>query len=321
MRMRLHVLVAVVLALHALVGCAAPAPVYPASTEALERLVPAGVETLVVLELATMRASPALAGTIDALLGEDDRRILEGWLGTPLDRLDRAIVALFPRGFVVLIEGRALDAPRLVRDAGVRMGQIEVRDEQPFPRRIGRLGVERRELVALSTTRLAIGGEDGAAMLALLACARGEAEPVLGGTDARALRERLGDPALWIASLTPLTLPWETDVAVLLARHRVLGAGVVPLPDPARLALRVGIVGELPPGAEGNLRILAESFASSQMGALLGMREGDEALRVRVSDDGATIAHEIASAHLVSALRDVFRAEIAAFAPQRGAAP
>ena len=297
-------------ALVAVCACARPTPEFPASTAPLEALVPEGAQTLVFVDLAAVRASVSFTRSLDAVLAPLDRGIFETWLRVPLDQVDRVVLAVFPRGYVVLVEGASIDARRVVRDAGVQMGQIEVADTQPFLRRAGRLGVERREFVAIAQHRFVIGGEDGAAMIALLEAARGVSPSALDTPRGRALRQRLGDATISVAALEPLVLPAESDVAVLLARHEALGVALVPSTEPQWLTIRVGIVGTLPPGADHNLRLLAETVASSSLGGLFGMREGDEALVVSASDDGATIVHRIASASLANGLWEVFRAEI-----------
>lgn len=298
-----------------LAGCAHAAPAFPAVTLPLTSLVPEGVRTVVTIDLAELRRSPTIAGSLDAALSEEDRDILEAWLRIPLARVDRAVLAFFEEGYVVLVEGASIDAPRLVRDAGVRMGRVEISDDAPFLRRAGRLGVERRELVALAPTRVAIGGENGAAMIALLEVARGQAHSPLDAPDGAALLGRIGPATLMLASLSPLTLPSESEVAVLLARNRMLGVGVGHETvgenvNPGRVRVRVGIVGELPPGADQNLRMLAESVVSSPLGGLFGMREGDEALVVSASAEGATLEHQIEAARLVTGLRELFHAEV-----------
>lgn len=306
--------------LAAAVACGAapePGPAGPPARPALGPLgllVPAGAELIVTARPGELMAAEASLRVIDAVFGADQRDAFARRTGVEPHELEEVVVAEYTEGFVILARG-PWSAEELVVATGTRMNSVEVSAAEPFVRRSGFLGSERRDISAIDerTVLFTAGVPDLTAQI-LAAVRRGRPSegtvPALAAPDLRELYARHEAAALAVYAPEPLVLPPGFGTSLLLARQRALVAVVAPVAGDG-LAFGVQLVGEFPPGAAGNFENLVRSMASTDLGAALGMRDGLETLRIAVADDGAVMGLEVPAEVLAMGLRLLFGGEIA----------
>jgi hypothetical protein len=206
---------------------------------------------------------------------------------------------------------RTANAPQVVRAAEPRMTPVEVSTEEPFVRRLGYLGDERFELVALAPDVLLVArGRPGSVihLLQALSEARGpqwqNADFVVDS-----------DVPAHLVLPRPLELPLETPVGLLLARQRSLDLRATPR-GTGDIRVELRIHGELPDGAEQNFRTLIESLVATDLGRALGLPHAAQTLQVARTRAGIELSADFASADLAQGVRLLFRAEIAEIVDQ-----
>jgi hypothetical protein len=165
------------------------------------------------------------------------------------------------------------------------------------------------ELDVLDPHTLLVGRDAGPAVSRLLERARGEADgapPVL---------ERLpgftSNAATSAEVLIPhaLDLPPDVGLGVLLARNVGLFARLGPTVEDL-LPVELTLLGELPPGAEANLRAWIDSIGATDLGSLIGMNFAARTLSVAIQENAATITARFPLGTLHRALRVLFLAEM-----------
>lgn len=194
------------------------------------------------------------------------------------------------------------------------MSSVEASQNDPFVRRLGYLGTDLREVVALDEHVVMVAGGAPDVVSAVLTHAERGAWPegrssALAGLDMAALVEAAGGAPLAIYGPEPLELPEGFGASLLLARQRTLAATVVP-EDEATLGLTVALHGEFPEGAEANFRTMVESMGRSALGAALGISEAARTLSVQVDEQSAVLRARVPSDALATGLRVLFVAQL-----------
>ncbi|MBW2464462.1 MAG: hypothetical protein JRH11_22630 [Deltaproteobacteria bacterium] len=285
-------------------------------------LIPAGAQLVVTARPADLMAADSTRSVIDAVFGPDQRDAFARRNGVEPHEIEEVVVAEYEHGFVILAKG-PWSARDLVVATATRMTSVEVSTDEPFVRRSGFLGTERRDITAVDehTVLFTAGVPDLTA--AILGRVRrgppapgagsgtGEAAvPALQAPDLAPLYARHEAAALALYAPEPLELPPGLGASLLLARQRALLAVVGPGPGDS-LAFGVHLVGEFPPGAPANFETLVRSMASTDLGAAFGIREGLETLHVEVDEEAAIMGLEVPAETLALGLRLVFGGEIA----------
>jgi hypothetical protein len=298
-------------------GSAAPpppeAPALP-PLPPLALLVPRGAELVVVAKPSVLARAPAVMEVVDAVAPPALLDAFARRTGVEPDEVSEAVVAEMGEGLVLIARG-PFPARDVVRGQEVRMSPIEVRQEEPFFRRVGWIGTDRVDLCALADDVVLVVRNAPEVAIAIQDRARrgrwsegrGSA---LAGEDASVLvAEHEGAP-LVVHAPEPLDLPPGTGTALLLARERALAVSVAPADDRESLDFRVGLRGEFPPGAEDNFRALAESVSESDLGMAMGMGESLPSLRIRVEAEAVELTFRIRARSLSIGLRVLFSGEI-----------
>ncbi|NOY92630.1 MAG: hypothetical protein GXP55_15690 [Deltaproteobacteria bacterium] len=269
----------------------------------LLELLPQGVETLMVLKPDVLFSDPATRPVAELLLPPARRDAIERRMGIRIAELTRLIVADYgEQGFIAL--GAGVDrAPQVVRAIAMGMNTIETQSDAPFVRRLGYLGTQRRDVVALDAATLLFAGEAGAHVAALLTRARtgawpSSAAPSAGGAQLADLMQQLGDAPMLVVVPHHLDLPLDTGPGLLLSRQIGLAFSIAPVAADA-LRVRVLIHGELPPGAHDNFRQWVLSVAGSPLGAIVGISEGLPTLRIQTEAESALVSERLPTQGLV----------------------
>ena len=280
---------------------AAPPTATPALPSALTALIPGDPELVLVVHPAAALRFEATRRVFEIFVPPTSAQRLADRVGVRPEHIQDLVYADYGRGFIALLR-----APRDMREVVVatemRMNTVEVTASEPFERRVGYLGTERREVVALDENVLLVaGGSAGAEVASLLAevCRlleptgeRGRSEPSsFDGAFARPVMRSLellaaDDAALYFPS--GLHLP-PSPLALLFARTEALALTLRPDANSADFRgfrLRAASVGPLPPGAEANLRALLASMAASDFGAALGLEHVRDSLSLEVRESG-----------------------------------
>ncbi len=211
-----------------------------------------------------------------------------------------------------LVAARLEHARDVVVAAGMRMNSLQARADAPFVRRLGYLGTELREVVAIGEDLLLVGAEAGPQIAEILRSLSAGQVPVgaLASGDGPRLAAFHARAPLHLYAPRPLGLPLDTGVGLLFARERA--ACVAVDPDEQHLNIWALVLGELPPGGEINLRQLIGSVASSDLGAALGIDGALGSLEIKVSDDHTRLAFRWPSDTLARGLRVLFVDELEA---------
>ncbi len=256
-------------------------------------------------------ARPAFRAIVDPLFPPARLRSFRERTGVDLAEVDEAIVAHLGDG-AYLIVARHERARDIVVAAGMRMQRVEVAADRPFVRRLGYLGRSLRELVAIGDDLLVLGvnaGPQVARLLRILASGRSPRGPLAGEDGVRLAAFHPRAP-LRLYAPKPLGLPPDTGVGLLFARERAACVAI----DPAGEHLNIWtlVLGELPPGAEANLRELFRSLGGTELGAAVGVDRALASLEVDVGEERAILNLHWPATALARGLRVLLVDELAA---------
>lgn len=241
-----------------------------------------------------------------ALISEERERALIERTGIdPLSLEELVAFELSPNGYVLLLRG-PFDAVSVVERAGERLALKDVVAEEPLVRREGLAGQGRYAYAALAPHTLIIARDAPPALMAEIIARRKDKAPpgLLAPADARALYAEHAAAPLLVLAPEPLAIEPGTNVALLFARERALGATVHP--KGAVLGVGIDLRGEFPPGAEQNFRALARSLAGASLGRALGLSRVPDTMAIRVDAQGAYITFAIDAHELVAGVRMLF---------------
>ncbi|MCB9620905.1 MAG: hypothetical protein H6724_15810 [Sandaracinus sp.] len=303
---------AIGLTLGALVmGCAGHTTVAPTTPPvgpfegSLAELVPDDVHEVLLLQPSTLLTTSSTTILVDAVTPAPWRRALGDRTGVYAEDVSELLLARWDDGaWWALV--RVPNANEVVRGSEVRMAPVELRSDEPFVRRVGFLGNERHELVALTPDLLLVARGRAGQVVQLLQALR----------DPRARAE--SRPPTWLDSSDapaalvlphPLNLPLETPIGLLLARQTALRMELRPRGGAIELCVR--IEGELPDGAEANFRALFEALAASDLGRALGLPDATPTLSFRTLAAGLEMRADLSPDAIASGIHLLFRAEIA----------
>ena len=284
----------------------------PAHARDFVEALPPGATFVVLGHADRLRSEPATARVVDAVFDDALRAAVGRRLGIEPGVVERFAFVAYEPGYLVIVEGRTLDARSDVRSLGAGMNTVELETDVPYVRRVGFRGAERMEAVALADRVVALGGENGGPMVELLArwSGRRAGPSLLGTDDGRALLATHGEAPLAVLAPTPLDLPVEQGgLALLLARHRALG-GSLRADGADRLRLVVTVLGELPPGADANLGTFVRDLALSDLGDLFGMRAALPTLTTHADAGSGRVELSLSADALAQGLRDVLVADL-----------
>ncbi len=220
--------------------------------------------------------------------------------------LDELVIIDLPDEAYLLLARGPFDAPAVVRMAGERLAVVDVSVDKPRMRREGLAGAGRYAYAALDAHTVLV-ARDAPPELVGQALARVDAPSVHGAFEqplAADLRREQGAVPLVVYELKPLHLPLDTSVGVLLAEERALAIGVTPSTD--QLQVVVDLRGELPQGAESNLRTWARNIGATDLGRVLGLSRVSEEMGIRVDASGALVRFRVHAADLISGVRLLF---------------
>ena len=279
----------------------------------LPLLVPDGASTVIVAKPRSLMTSQAVRDVVGAVIAPELIDSFERRTGVDPTELSQVVVAEYDRGFVLLARG-PWPAGDVVRAAELRMNTVEASSDDPFVRRLGYLGTDLRDVIALADDVVMVAGGVPDVVSAILSRAsRGDwpegRGPALASADVAPLVEQYRAAPLQLYAPEPLELPEGFATSVLLARQRSLAATLVP-EDEVTLAVTVALVGEFPEGAEDNFRAMVESIGRSGLGAALGIAEAAETLSVQVDDESAVLRARVPSGSLATGLRVLFIAQL-----------
>jgi hypothetical protein len=280
---------------------------------ALALLVPEGAEVVVTARPVELMEAPATRTIIDAVFDEAQRDGFAQRTGVEPHEVEEVVVAEYEGGFAIIARG-----PWAARDVVIatesRMTSVEVRADEPFVRRMGFLGTERRDVSAIADDVVLFTSAMPDVTASILDRVRtgrfGHDRAALATTDLMEVVERYEDAPLALYVPEPLELPPELGLSVLLARQRALAAVATPA-GPSRAAVGVQLIGEFPATAEENFETLVTSIASQDLGAALGMREALPTLSVQVGQNSVLVGLELHAETLALGLRTLFGGEIA----------
>jgi hypothetical protein len=305
-----------------LIGCgaAAPAPAVepepgPSPLGDLPLLVPAGAELIVVARPAELHGSSAVRRVSNALVPDAFLEAFSLRNGVDPREVTEAVFAEYEHGFLLIVRG-PWPASDVVRAAEQRMNTIEASADVPFVRRVGYLGTERRDLIALRDDVLVVASGVAEELAPLLTYAGQGRWPeglsrALDTADGRALRPGPEGLPLVLYSPEPLDLPAGYGTSLLLGRQRPMAVRVSPADSEIEaLALEVELLGEFPEGAERNFRTLLESIGRTPLGGALGIAEAARTLSVQVDDRSAVLRFNVPSSTLGTGLHVLFVAEL-----------
>jgi hypothetical protein len=246
-----------------------------------------------------------------ALVTEDREQAFQERTGVSPLQVEEAVgCELPPHGWLMLVRG-PFAAEEVVEHAGERLAVPDVRSEEPVKRREGLAGQGRYAYAALAPHTLLVAKDAPPAWLAQLFARRAAAlegppnAQVPGMVDGVGplLAEHAAEPLLLIAP-QPLRFEPGTGVSLLFAREQALALTVRPTHE--ALAVAIDMRGEFPPGAENNLRALARSLSSTQLGRALGFSRVPETMAIRVDAQGAAVTFALVARDLVAGVRMMF---------------
>jgi hypothetical protein len=269
--------------------------------------------------------SAAIRQVFEAVVASELVESFELRTGVDPRELTEIVAAEYDReGFVVFARG-PYPARDVVRAAEMRMSTVEARQDEPFFRRLGYLGTDLRDIVAIGDDVVMVSGGAPDVVAAVLTRARTGAWPegrraALDAADVGRLASSYTDAPLALYVPDPLELPEGFGASLLLARQRSMAATLV-AEDEVTLGVTVELVGEFPEGAEANFRTMVESMGRSPLGAALGISEASETLSVQVDEESIVLRARVASATVATGLRVLFVAQLEELLSGRPAAP
>ena len=307
----------VCLGLGSIAGCgggrarSAPSSPPPRPIGPLITLAPPGSTLVIIASPTELLAHPPTERVVASLFPAEQLERFAQRSGVDPRALEEIVIADHPDGRVILARG-SFDAPFAVREAGERMAPLESSVDEPLVRRVGFLGDRRVDLAALAPA--VVSWTEGAPQLAAQVLAAVGRAPAsrrhpLGGRLALELRRAAGDAPFALYSLTPLGLPRDTGIGLLLARERALSAWALPGAE-GGLEVQVELHGEFPDGAAENFRMLARSVAETDLGAALGLSEALPTLRIVAEPRRVRASATLDPGVLAVGLRMVLRAEM-----------
>ncbi len=272
-------------------------------------LAPISARYVVTARLRELFAAPSFRRVADPLFTGEWHEHFARRTGVDIPEVHEVMFATLDEGGF-LIAARIAQAPEVVVAAGMRMTSMEVQSDEPFVRRVGFLGTERREFAAIGEDLLLVGADAGEEIAAILDGVRGRSapSPALSGRDAARLIAFAEDAPLVLFAPKPLQLPIESGIGMLLARERA--AAIAILPEEQGLFVRAIVVGELPPGGDDNLQSLFASLAETDLGQVLGINQAIVSLVVEVRANDAELSCHWPVETLARGLRLLFTAEL-----------
>ena len=279
----------------------------------LHLLVPDGATNVLVAKPRSLMTSQAVREVVGAVIAPELIDSFERRTGVDPTEVTQVVAAEYDRGFVLIARG-PWPASDVVRAAELRMSTVEASSDEPFVRRLGYLGRDLRDVIALADDVVMVaGGVPDVVSAILVRATRGEwpegRSAALATADVAPLVEQYRAAPLQLYVPEPLELPEGFATSVLLARQRSLAATIVP-EDEVTLGVAIALVGELPEGAEDNFRAMVESIGRSGLGAALGIAEAAETLSVQVDDESAVLRMRVRSSSLATGLRVLFVAQL-----------
>lgn len=288
-----------------------PTDARPGYRGPLLALVPADATYVVRARPAILYARPAFRTVADPLFPPARLRSFDERTGVDLTSVEDAVyVRLDDDGF--LIAARVERAHDVAVAAGMRMNGIEAEADRPFVRRLGYMGTELREVVAVGDDLILIGAGAGPQIAELLRGLAGGSPPpgLFASGEARRLAGFHPRAPLHLYAPRPLGLPLDTGIGLLLARERA--ACIALDPHDEHLNIWALVLAELPPGGEDNIRQLLHSVARSDLGTVLGIDRALGSLEIDVSGDRARVGLRWPSRPLARGLRVLFVDELEA---------
>lgn len=303
------------------IGCGASTPPVEEPSEPeptviagpLAALLPGGALSVVIARPDELAEEPAVRIWSELVLTDEALERIEVRTGIHPSELSELVRADYGEGRVVWLVRGAGDPEALVRAAEMRMNTVAERGEEPL-RRTGFIGTRRRTWAALADDSLLVAGghleAEVAAILDAAARARqpgrsivgapedldwavdGLPQPTTGGyllANTMALYQAHRQSPFLLLMPSPLDLPRDTGVGMLLARQDQLAATIEP--EGELLKLGVTLTGEFPPGAQSNFEQLFVSIAGSDLGHVLGLTDARESFSIDVVDE--TIQAEV----------------------------
>ncbi len=274
-------------------------------------LVPAGPSWVVQARPRALAEQQAALALWRTLVTEDRERAFAERTGVAPLQVEEAVACeLPPHGWLIVARG-PFDARQVVDHAGQRLAVPDVKSDEPLMRREGLAGQGRYAYAALSQHAVLVAKDAPPAWLAQLFARRAAVLEGRPSTDTPGLvddvtpllAEHAASPLLVIAP-KPLAFEPGTGVSLLFARERALAVSVRPTHE--ALAVTVDLRGEFPPGAENNLRALARSLSSAQLGRALGFSRVPDTMAIRVDDQGAAVTFALVARELVAGVRMMF---------------
>jgi hypothetical protein len=279
----------------------------------LVELVPPGPSWLVQARPNLLAQQDATRMLWRALVTEEREQAFVERTGVdPLAVQELVAFELPPQGYVLLVRG-PFDAEDIVARAGERLALEDVATDGPVMRREGLAGQGRYAYAALAEHTFLVAKEAPPSLIASILALREDRgahkQPrALDGADSRSLSaEHAANPFVLFAP-KPLDLAPGTPVSLLFARERALAVAV--RPTHSVLPISIDMRGEFPPGAEHNLRALARSLASAQLGHALGLMRVPETMAIRVDAQGAFVTFALEARDLVAGMRMLFFDEL-----------
>jgi hypothetical protein len=223
----------------------------------------------------------------------------------PLQVEELVVIDLEGEGYLMLARG-PFEAAEVVRRLGQGLAIVDVSVDTPRVRREGLRGQGRYAYAALDHHGLLVARDAPPELVAsVLQRADGKlAHGAFASPLSADLRRAHGVAPLVVYNLSPLSLPSGTGAALLLSREKALAVAVVPGAE--LLSVSVDLRGELPPGAEANLRTWARSVGGSDLGRVLGLGEVADQMAIRVDESGALVTFQLDAEALLSGVRFLF---------------
>ena len=269
--------------------------------------IPAGSELVASFRIADLFREPATRAVVEGLFPAEKIEAFRRRTGIDPASLDELVFGKFSgdgerNGFVLIARG--LDADLVVREVGARMVAVEGQRDQPFARRVGVLEEGPVDASAVRPDVMVVGVRAPEPTQALLAWLDrpSSAATSLSGEDATALLASAKDAPVALYVPSPIRLPEDSGLGLLLARERALGFFLSPVSTDT-LRVRVDLRGEFPSTASANFRTLVTAVATSDMGRALGLEDGLDTLAISVSDSEVEMAMDVLASRFLQGVR------------------
>lgn len=274
-------------------------------------LMPAGPRTVVEARPAQLALRPAIQRIWRAVMPRAREERFRQRTGVDPASVDWLVLGeLRPKGYILLARG-PFDADLVVREAGARLAALETVVDEPVLRREGVSGDARYAYAVVDFHTVMVARDAPAPLLAQFVARLGGDQDVPGvmdEPDARSLYADRGAHPLAIYAPQPLRLPVDSGVGVLLSRERALAARFEP--GDVEIDVELELRGEFPPGAEQNFRALVKSLGGTDLGAVLGLADIGDALRIRADDQGVELQFPLRTQALLRGVRMLFSQDL-----------